>query len=186
MNQSLLRHWLGLGLLGSALVLGCHHAQRDCGCGSTAQHVGSATMLPGYPGAPGPASLPALKPVESVKKETPKASSSIILASAKEETVKRRSYADITAHPCFSHAKDYSWLTGELQYLSTKQAWRLRFASVDEDVRYAGSVLLVEPGPMTNYLSGQMVRVEGHSVEPDTNEPDHSYRVSAIHPLPPQ
>ena len=91
----------------------------------------------------------------------------------------RRTFTDITAHPAFGHAPDYSWLVGSLDYIKSRQAWCLRYASVDEDDRYGGTVTLVDPGPMTGYRSGQLVRVKGEMVD----RPVPGYRVRALTPL---
>jgi hypothetical protein len=97
-----------------------------------------------------------------------------------DQPVKRRSFADITAAPCFAHAGDYTWLSGELQYVYARNVWTVRFASVDEEDRYGGSVTLQPFGPMTEYKSGQYVRVEGQLVDAESHEPSPLYRVRSI------
>jgi hypothetical protein len=101
----------------------------------------------------------------------------------KDDLSKRRSYRDITAHPCFSHAEDYTWLCGQLDYVTVCQAWRLRYASVEDDDRYGGAVTLIETGPMDGFKSGQLVRVEGQLLNPDNRDPKTLYRVRSIQPL---
>jgi hypothetical protein len=98
---------------------------------------------------------------------------------ARTGPVPRRTFTDITAHPAFGHAPDYSWLVGSLDYVKSRQAWCLRYASVDEDDRYGGTVTLVDAGPMTGYRSGQLVRVTGEMVD----RPVPGYRVRALAPL---
>ncbi len=115
------------------------------------------------------------------QQETLPASYAIPVTGAKEDFPRRRSYADITAKPCFSHAPDYSWVQGELQYLHTRHAWRIRYASVDEDDNYGGGMTLIEAGPMDYYKDGQLVRIEGRPDNPDSK--DASFRVSSIHVL---
>lgn len=102
-----------------------------------------------------------------------------------EDSVHRRSYADITASSCYAHAGDYSWLRGELQLIHPRNVWRLRYASVDEEDRYGGSVTLTEAGVMAGFASGQQVRVEGCLVDPSSREPSPAYRVRSIQPLNP-
>jgi hypothetical protein len=109
------------------------------------------------------------------------ASYAIPLTGGKEESIRRRSYADITAKPCFSHAPDYSWVQGELQYLHTRHTWRIRYASVDDDDVYGGAMNLVESGPMDTFKDGQLVRVQGRPDSPDAKET--SFRVASIHVL---
>jgi hypothetical protein len=91
----------------------------------------------------------------------------------------RRTFTDTTAHPAFGHAPDYSWLVGALDYVKSRDAWCLRYASVDEDDRYGGTFALVNPGPMAAYRSGQLVRVQGEMVD----QPAPGYRVRALTPL---
>jgi hypothetical protein len=94
----------------------------------------------------------------------------------------RRSFPDITANPCFAHAPDYSSLTGELQHYAPGGSWRLRFAPVDEDDTYGGSVTLVG-GHMDGYKNGQMVRVSGHLADPDNKVKSPVYLVARIEAL---
>src|SRR5262249_38387188 len=72
---------------------------------------------------------------------------------------------DVAATP-YAHAPDYSWLTGELQYVAVRNAWRLRYAPGDEDDRYGGTVTLVEPGTLRDADNGKRVRVEGQLLDP--------------------
>ncbi len=78
----------------------------------------------------------------------------------------RKSFVDLTAAPCFGHAPDFSWLSGQVEYSRIKNEWRLRYASVDETDRYGGRVILIE-NAHAGYLSdGQYVRVRGRLVNP--------------------
>lgn len=81
------------------------------------------------------------------------------------------------------HAEDYSWLIGELRYVHCRRAWHLRYATLDEEDRYGGSVTLIETGPMTKYQDGQRVRVQGTLVHPDCRDASPAYRVTAIETL---
>jgi len=83
-----------------------------------------------------------------------------------------------------SHAADYSWLIGELQYLEVRNVWRVRYATVEDEDRYGGSVVLTETGPMFGHLNGQLVRVEGQLVAPDSREPSPAYRVRHLQLVP--
>jgi hypothetical protein len=100
-----------------------------------------------------------------------------------DDSVHRRSFVDTTARPGFSHAPDYSWITGELDFVHVRNAWRVRYASVDEEDRYGGSVTLTEQGPMGSFKAGQMVRVKGDMLDPESREPSPAYRVYSISPL---
>jgi hypothetical protein len=118
---------------------------------------------------------------KSAEAETNPASYAIPITGGKDEFTRRRSYADITAKACFSHAPDYTWVQGELVYLHSHNCWRIRYASVDDDDKFGGGVNLVETGPMDNYKEGQCVRIEGRPSDPENKESD--YRVSSIQSL---
>ncbi len=77
----------------------------------------------------------------------------------------------------YGHAADYSWLSGELEYLQTRQVWRLRYALADQEDRYGGTVILVGEGLPANCKAGQLVRVEGQLLNPDSDRPRPPYRV---------
>jgi hypothetical protein len=95
-------------------------------------------------------------------------------------TVARRSFADITARPEFAHDNDYKWVVGELSYVQQKQQWRVRYTSIDDEDRYGGSVTLDASHLMDGFKSGQLVRVEGAMLNPDSREPAPMFRVNAI------
>lgn len=73
--------------------------------------------------------------------------------------------------PAYGHAADYSWLTGELQHLSSRNVWRLRYAAADEVDRYGGAVQLVGDGISADRENGEIVRVEGQLLNPDAPRP---------------
>jgi hypothetical protein len=81
-----------------------------------------------------------------------------------DAAAKRKSFVDITANPSFSHAPDYHWLCGQVLYSKHNNAWRLRYASVDEEDPYGGSVTLAEDPRVANLKDGQFVRVEGQFI----------------------
>jgi hypothetical protein len=212
MTRLKLRRWLGVSLLGFILALGCNQAQRRGGPSMRSAPAGSVVMMPAMPRAPvAVATSPIVEPVapvapevvvkqtepepppvdpESVhtrpiNQETVQIGYANPLFGAKEEGVPRRSFADVTANPGFGHAPDYSWLTGELQYVHVRNSWRVRYASVDEEDRYGGSVTLAETGSMGDHKDGQMVRVEGHLLDPESRDPSPTYRVRNIQQLTP-
>jgi hypothetical protein len=121
---------------------------------------------------------------KSADSEMTPAGYAVPMTGGKEEMVRRRSYADITAKPCFAHAPDYSWVQGELVHLHSHNVWRIRYASVDEEDKYGGGVNLIETGSMDNFQDGQLVRIEGRPADPDNKESE--YRVNSIHALPNQ
>jgi hypothetical protein len=75
----------------------------------------------------------------------------------------------------FGFAKDYGWLMGELQYVRSRGVWRLRYAEADQDDRYGGTVTLVGEGLTADCKSGQIVRVEGQMINPESTDPRPPY-----------
>ncbi len=137
---------------------------------------------------PAPVTTAPAKEVETIPtvakssdQEATPAGYAIPITGTKDEFSRRRSYVDITAKSCFSHAPDYSWVQGELVYLHSHNCWRIRYASVDEDDKFGGGVNLIETGPMDNYKDGQCVRVQGRPS--DSENKDSEYRVTSIQAL---
>ncbi len=172
-------------LAGCSLLVGCSHNQRPATY-TYSRPVVATSALP-------PAALAAVpaQPVESKPVVTQEVEKPAVLPVlpvkykvGEDEAAKRRSFADITAKPCYDHDPDYRWLQGELQFVHARNAWRLRYASVDEEDRYGGSVTLSEVGSMSSYSNGQFVRVEGCMENPESKEPSPAYRVTSINALP--
>jgi hypothetical protein len=90
---------------------------------------------------------------------------------------------DITAQSCFGHAADYSWLSGQVEYSRLSNAWRLRFASVDEDDPYGGSVTLTGEGLVSKFADGARVRVKGYLVNPEDKCPSPTYHINSFGPI---
>ncbi len=185
------RRWLG-GLVGCALVAaGCHHAERSCPtCGRPPRVAADDAPRPAVAALPAPLSpyavvtsvptvtvhetlkpVPPPEPVVSDRHEWQTVSGTI-----REKLMARRTFTDLTVSPAFAHAKDYSWLVGELRSIGPG-VWCVRFASVDED---RDTVTLVDAPPMTDLHHGQMVRVEGELVDPSAHDAGQGYRVTAI------
>jgi hypothetical protein len=96
----------------------------------------------------------------------------------------RKSFVDPTAAPCFAHATDYSWITGQVEYSRNGKEWRLRYASVDETDQYGGRVVLIENHHLSLLQDGQYVRVQGYVVNPDTaGQGPVNYRIESFQTL---
>ncbi len=78
----------------------------------------------------------------------------------------RKSFADLSAAPCFAHAPDYTWIVGRVEYCNTKKEWRLRYASVDESDGFGGRVTLVQNQHVQLLAEGMYIQVHGHLVNP--------------------
>jgi hypothetical protein len=93
---------------------------------------------------------------------------------------------DQVGAPDFGHAEDYSWLAGKLQYCRFNKSWRLRYASVDEEDPFGGSVTIVEDLRVTGLKDGQMVRVEGHLLNPQAKAIAPPYQVNSVQTVDPK
>ncbi|MBV9125506.1 MAG: hypothetical protein JO112_19330 [Planctomycetes bacterium] len=118
-----------------------------------------------------------IQQVAYLETSEPTAATSASSTSTQEEGP---SLNDTSSSSGFGHAPDYSWLTGELQFIHAHNVWHLRYASLGMEDRYGGSVALVETGSMSGFKSGQMVRVEGVMVNPDSHGPSPLYRVRSL------
>jgi hypothetical protein len=77
-----------------------------------------------------------------------------------------RAVVDLTAAACFGRAADYTWLSGQVEFLASTKQWRLRYASVDETDRYGGCVRLIENEHVQYLRDGQYIRAQGRLVNP--------------------
>lgn len=88
-----------------------------------------------------------------------------------------------TGGPLYGHADDYSWLVGELQRLHMPKAeWKLRFARLDEEDRWGGSVLLAPDIRLEGFKDGDEVYIEGEILveRPSLYISGPLYRIRAI------
>ncbi len=81
-------------------------------------------------------------------------------------------------------AEDYSWITGQLFYIHADGGrWVLRYAGVDQEDKYGGSVVLKPATDMKNFREGDLVSVNGE-VLTDARASKHLggplYRVNSI------
>ena len=204
------RKWLGMG---AALLVGfavgcshcCHQCEKSAGaCDTKACATCPPATLPRIARTapecrpiPPPCTLPLTtlppvsnerylppdKPAQIVTADKPKLDESLIKP-VDMTVMPRRSFPDITARPEFNHTSDYGCLVGELHYAHQKNQWRLRYASIDEEDRYGGSVML-DGGDhmMKECQNGMLVRVQGSMVDADSREPCPTYRVRSIDPV---
>jgi hypothetical protein len=97
-----------------------------------------------------------------------------------EKVPVRRSYPDITSSSSFCRAPDYSWLSGQITQTRLGKGWRLRYAWVDEDDAYGGSVSLIDDPNLPAFKDGQMIRVTGHLVDAQCRGGAPAYRVETV------
>lgn len=186
------RLMLGIGLLALALVPGCRRCPQHCPCG-----VFPNSVIASSPAGPRPAaSMPPITGREKSAELGPLGKAE--LAPTPGHGIDRLIAAERPSDPAApaqpsdealvgefqpSRASDYRWLIGHLQYVHVRNAWRLRYAAPDEHDRYGGAVTLTDLGPMTEYRSGQLVRVEGCLLDPASTEPSPAYHVQRIQSL---
>lgn len=210
MRCSLPHLWLGIGVVTSLLTGGCQNS-RQCSSTCTYPPTPTAAVAYKPPKrAPVPAAKPAdesaalpirndstvlhttAKPAPTALDAAPRQlPASAVFASERgsaaktapvEDSTPRAANADVTTQPCFAHDPNYHRLVGVLEYSKIQDAWILRYASVEEEDRYGGSVTLHGSGPMNAFKSRQVVRVEGRLINPDSQQIRPAFQVESIHP----
>jgi hypothetical protein len=193
MRRSWLRLCAGTSIVGAALVLGCQHGHKQGECSSCGATAAATDLKPVPASSYAPIKeepvvvvndVPSVPEVKAPAAPEPAVEQANFVKPAPEDDhskIRRRSFADISADPCFAHSADYTSLTGELYYLKARNCWTVRFASVDEEDRYGGSVTLADMGTMNEFHTGQMVQVQGHMADVDSHEPAPKFQVQSIH-----
>jgi hypothetical protein len=87
---------------------------------------------------------------------------------------------EASSAPRFGRDPNYRWLVGPVEYSRIQQAWLLRYVSVEEDDRYGGCVTLVAPNQRMTFKPGQIVRVEGALIDPESQQLRPAYQVQTI------
>jgi hypothetical protein len=88
--------------------------------------------------------------------------------------------AQTASGPHYGHDPNYHWLVGTVEYSRIQQAWLLRYVSLEEEDRYGGCVtLVVADNPMT-IKPGQIVRVEGALIDPESRQLRPAFQVQTI------
>lgn len=198
MRPSVLRLWIGAGLLTSSVLCGCrqmdHAALPEPGNGLVIETV----TVPASRSMPGsqfrnrqpeiitrttiePPVHEVKLPVGDVASADRFAAGPILPISTQGEMTRDVTHAHhvVTDSPG-THASDYRWLVGVLERGPESGTWSLRYAGSQEGDRYGGSLTLVAPSPITGYRTGQLLRVQGHVIE----EPlQTAYQVEGIETL---
>jgi hypothetical protein len=118
-----------------------------------------AQALPLDPVAARPASRPEAAAVQQVKAE--EAGPAI---PPPAEAPARPSLATLAAQATSSHAPDYSWVCGEVEYSRLDNACRLRYGPPGEADPFGGSIILTNDAIVRGLQDGQIVRVYGRLV----------------------
>lgn len=81
-----------------------------------------------------------------------------------------RRIQDVPAVPgnrTYGHAEDYTWLIGRLQKISTPtEQWKIRYAPIDEEDQWGGSMVLAPDARLARYNDGDIVYLEGQIIAP--------------------
>ncbi len=92
------------------------------------------------------------------------------------------SHADVST-AAYSHAVDFSYVSGVLEHGRQPKIWLLRYAPAEVEDRFGGSVTLILDEADARLLrAGQMVRIEGALLDPDAGGSRPGYRVEKIEP----
>lgn len=206
MRHFLPRWWPGTCLLVLLLTTGCQH-HRTCRTPYntySAVAMGAPVALPPRPApaveAPAQASEPVL-PVEntlppvihtaakpalssaadSILSQAPPTSSSVVLPPiAQTDSPASEPNGAVPTHPHFAHDPHYQWLVGTLDYSRIQRAWLLRYVPIEEEDRYGGCVTLELSTRSMRFKPGQIVRVEGSLIDPDSQQLRPAFEVENI------
>lgn len=88
--------------------------------------------------------------------------------------------AEAASGPRYGHDPKYRWLVGTLEYSRIQQAWLLRYVSEEEEDRYGGCVTLVPANNRMTFKPGQVVRVEGALIDPESQQLRPAFEVQTI------
>ncbi|MHB1425124.1 MAG: hypothetical protein ACYC3I_18285 [Gemmataceae bacterium] len=80
----------------------------------------------------------------------------------------------------YGHDPEYHWLEGLLVYSWIEKAWWVRYLPFEEDDRYGGCVTLVGGIAAKRFKPGQIVRVEGHLIDPSSRQLRPAFQVESI------
>lgn len=74
---------------------------------------------------------------------------------------------DPSGDQTYGHANDYTWLIGRLQRISTPtEQWKIRYAPLDEEDQWGGSMVLAPDARLGSYTDGDIVYLEGQIIAP--------------------
>jgi hypothetical protein len=129
--------------------------------------------------AQAPVQAPAAVPVDPMQQAQASPAADKVGFPRGAPVVSRKGYADITAHPSFGHAPDYTWISGEV--MCWRKEWRLRYATVDEIDPYGGSLRLSGEHEFTKLKDGEHYKIEGHLIPDDGRGP--GFQIESVEPV---
>ncbi|HTK77998.1 MAG TPA: hypothetical protein VL371_22210 [Gemmataceae bacterium] len=195
------KNWLGAGLVAPAVALGCsstgkHHQDGGCANCTAAANVQAPPAYTVAAAMPRNVVTHPQTPDVMTFTKPPEVNHEMAIRSpeqAKSPVTAPKTVVSATGAPApytgagYYHSADYATLVGELHYNPRQNSWRLRYAGIDEEDRYGGSVTLHNVGrEMSEFKTGQYVRVEGAMVEKNSREVSPKYTVRDILPASPR
>jgi hypothetical protein len=162
MLRLLPRGWVGTGLFAALLTCGCQHSRCCCSNCSAPTATASAPII--HTAAKHPSADPT----------TNRATACSFAQSYPDAQTK--------AGATFGHDAKYRWLMGALEYSPTQRTWLLHYLPYQENDHYGGCVALVGIDPQMRFKPGQIVRVEGSLIDPNSMQLQPAYEVQRIRP----
>lgn len=190
MLRSSPRFWAGTGLFAALLTCGCQ--QSRCYCSGCNAPTGTGMAAP-YSTVSRP--LPTTKVAAQSRQALPTTAPTapVVHASAKiAADAPPRSQAGSSSRTAssqggialataqYGHDPKYHWLVGLLAYSWIEKAWLVRYVPFEEDDRYGGCVTLVSGLSEKQLKPGQIVRVEGHLIDPNSRQLRPAFQVRSI------
>lgn len=201
------RTWMAtvFGLAAAFLTTGCRQSQKCSDCYSAKPTAPTASVVSATPPPARRLELtPPMQPVQAAPRPLPSmavAQAPINVEQSAPPVQPTPRTIEPTAAPAAApvaeknppnatqaagtyNSPDYSILFGMLDYNARRGIWKLRYADAGQEDRYGGCVTLEGVGrQMSEFKSGQMVRVEGCLVDPNSQVPSPAYRVRDVRPV---
>jgi hypothetical protein len=182
------KNWLGAGLLAPAVALGCSSTGKHHEGGCATCSAANVQAPPAYTVA---AAMPRNVVSHAMPPEVNHEMAIRVPEQVKSPVAAQKMVASGAPAPYtgagYYHSADYGTLVGELHHNPRLNSWRLRYASIDEEDRYGGSVTLQNVGrEMADFKTGQYVRIEGAVLNKESREVSPAYSVRDILPASPR
>jgi hypothetical protein len=117
------------------------------------------------------------------ERETPAPATSVSLPAAKAAPTAAAPAAVAPAAPApaavpFTHAKDYTWIAGEMQ--QWRKTWRLRYTALDQTDAYGGSLPVVGDDRLLRFRDGGTYLLQGRVVDDASPDGGPAFLVEAV------
>jgi hypothetical protein len=160
------RFWTGAGLFAALLTCGCQ--QSRCCCSQCIAPAGTAP-------AANASNVPVVRTSAKIAADAPSRSQ----AGTPFPTASSPDGAT-PASADYGHDPNYQWLVGLLAYSWIERTWLVRYVPFEQDDRYGGCVTLVGAISPKQFRPGQIVRVEGRLIDPNSRQLRPAFQVQSI------